>query len=375
MSANATVSKPTQATGMSLRYVLLKVHLYLGLVAAIFLVILGLTGAIIAFEPEIEHLLHSGDWYVKTGPRTLPQAELIRAAQEKFAPARVTAVHIFREANLVEEMQMTDRAVVHINPYDGSIVSRATGPSGSQRTLAKIHQIHLRLATDARSSFSSVGKAIVSYAGLVLVILVPTGFILWWRTRRASIKWSGSWFRICFDAHHAVGIYAALFLFVVAVTGVLIGFDWGEEAIYAITKSGPPDFRAKLPQSTPQPGAKPIDADRAMEIARGALPGSTVSVIQLPLGPKAAYNVHLRTEETAETVHSGVTIDQYSGQVLKVRDIRKDSPGYRLIRINRSIHTGDLLGTPTHILMSLSSLLLVAMVVTGVVIWWKKLAV
>ena len=43
--------------------------------------------------------------------------------------------------------------------------------------------------------------------------------------------------------------------------------------------------------------------------------------------------------------------------------------------VQRSIHTGDVLGTPTHIVVSLSSLLLVAMVLTGVVIWWKKLAV
>jgi uncharacterized iron-regulated membrane protein len=348
----------------------------MGLVAGIFLAILGVTGAIIAFEPEIEHLLHSGLWYVKSGPSRMPQAQLIRTTGEKFAPARVTAVHIFRESDLVEEMQMSDRAIVHVNPYDGSIVGRVTGPSGSQRTLAAIHQIHLRLATDARSSFSSVGKAIISYAGVLLVILVPTGFVLWWRTRRASIKLGGSWFRICFDAHHAVGIYAALFLFVAAITGVLIGFDWGEETIYAMTKSQPPDFRAKLPQSTPQPGATPIDADRAMEIARGAMPDSTVTVVQLPLNPKAAYNVQMRVpEETSEAVHSTVTIDQYSGQVLKVKDFKTDSQGYRWIRFNRSIHTGDVMGTPTHILMSLSSLLLVAMVVTGVVIWWKKLAV
>jgi len=74
-------------------------------------------------------------------------------------------------------------------------------------------------------------------------------------------------------------------------------------------------------------------------------------------------------------VHSTVSIDQFSGQVLKVRNFKTDSMGYRVIRFNRSIHTGDVLGTPTHIIVSLSSLLLVAMVLTGVVIWWKKLAI
>ena len=50
------------------------------------------------------------------------------------------------------------------------------------------------------------------------------------------------------------------------------------------------------------------------------------------------------------------------------------SPGYRVIRFNRSIHTGDIWGTPGHLIASVSSFLLVVMVVTGLVIWLKKLA-
>jgi uncharacterized iron-regulated membrane protein len=359
-----------------LRRIILKVHLYLGLASAIFLIILGLTGSIIAFEGDIDHWMRPSLWYAKTGPHTLPEADLVRAVQEKYGPAHVAAVQILRDPNLVQVMQMTDKSSVYVNPYDGTIQGRTSGPSGTQRALGIIHQIHLRLAPDARSAFSSAGKLIISWAGLLLVLLVPTGFILWWRTRRTSINWGGSWFRICFDAHHVIGIYAALFLFVAAVTGVLIGFDRGEETIYAMTNSGPPDFRTKPPQSTPLPGATQIDVDRAIAIARGAMPDATVSVVHFPLDPKAAYNVQMRVpEETSEAVHSLVTIDQYSGHVLKVKDFKTDSQGYRWIRFNRSIHTGDVLGTPTHILMSLSSLLLVAMAVTGVVIWWKKLAV
>ena len=361
-----------------MRNLLLKVHLYLGLVAAVFLVILGVTGAIIAFETDIDHWVHRSLWYVETRPRMLPEEDLVRAVQERFAPARVTAIQIWRQHDLVQVMQMSDRAAVYINPYDGAIRGRTTGQNRTQRTLGMIHQVHLRLAPDPRSmpTFSAVGKKIISFAGLFLVVLVPTGVILWWRTRRASIKWGGSWFRICFDAHHMIGIYAALFLFIIAVTGVMIGFDFGEEAVYSLTHSAPPVFREKQPQSTLAPGAKPIGADRAAEIARGAMPEASVAVIQLPANPKGAYNVQMRVpEETSEAVHSYVVVDQFSGQVLKVKNFKTDSMGYRVIRFNRSIHTGDVMGTPTHILMSLSSLLLVAMVITGVVIWWKKLAI
>ena len=96
----------------------------------------------------------------------------------------------------------------------------------------------------------------------------------------------------------------------------------------------------------------------------------------LPLQAAASYTVILRVpEETTGSPHSSVSVDAHSGQVLQVRDFRTDSAGFRWIRFNRSIHTGDIWGLPGHILVSLSSLLLVAMAITGCAIWWKKLAV
>lgn len=359
------------------RAVFLKIHLWLGLAAAIFLVILGLTGSIMAFEGDIDHWLHPSLWYVEVRPQALPQQELIDRVQRQFAPARVGAVQIFRQRNLAEVMQMSDRSAVLVNPYDGTALGRTTGPSSVQKTLGYIHQFHLRLAPDPRAwpSFSKVGKLIISFAGLILCLQAPIGIYLWWRAKRATIQWKASWFRTCFDAHQALGLYGVLFLFIAAFTGVLIGFDFGEEAIYAITHSSRPAF-PRPPQSTVVAGGARIGVDQALEIARQSMPDATVAGFQVPLNAKASFNVLMRIpEETSEAVHSIVTIDQYSGKVLRVQNFKADSLGYRVIRFNRSIHTGDVFGLPTHIIVSLSSLLLVAMVITGVVIWWKKLAV
>jgi uncharacterized iron-regulated membrane protein len=217
---------------------------------------------------------------------------------------------------------------------------------------------------------------VVSYAGLVLAILAPTGFLLWWRTRRTSIQWKkATWFRRCFDAHNVIGLYTGLFLWIAAFTGVLIGFEWGEQAIFAMTHSARPRFE-RPPGSTAADGAAPIGIDRAIEIARQAIPGAAVDTLVLPLGPKASYTVVLRVpEETSGSAHSSVTVDQYTGRVLQVRNFLTDSQGYRWIRFNRSIHTGDIGGLAGHIVVSISSLLLVVMAATGLVIWWKKLAV
>lgn len=359
---------------MTLRTVILKIHLYLGLLAGIFLAILGLTGSIIAFEGDIDHWLHRSRWYVTAGASPLAEGEILARVERQTAPTRVAAVQFFPQANLAQSMQLTDRSSITVNPYDGTILSRLTGPTKTQKTLGWIHQFHLRLAPDGRAAWAPAGKVIISYAGLVLCLLVPTGFVLWWRTKRASVKWTGSWFRKCFDTHRAIGIYAGLFLLISAFTGVLIGFDWGEEAIYSITHSSRPKF-ARPPQAAAAEGS-PVGVDRAMEVARQAIPAAFIDGVNLPLKPKDAFTFIMRVpEETSGSAHSGVTVDPYSGAVLQVHNFLTDSQGYRWIRFNRSIHTGDIWGLPGHIIMSLSSLLLAAMVITGFVIWWKKLAI
>ncbi len=358
---------------MTVRAVVLKIHLWLGVGTAIFLVILGLTGSVTAFENDIDHWLHPGLYYVQVHPQVLPEAELIQTVQQRFAPARVAAVHIFRQPDLAHLMQLNDRSTVLVSPYDAHILGRLAGPSTTQRIIGYIHQLHTHLVPDPRSARTAarIGGVIVQGVGLVLCLLVILGLILWWRTKRVAIKWKAPWFRICFDAHHTIGIYSALFLFIAALPGALIGRG---DLIARLTHSPGPSRFPQL-QSGIARGGTPIGVDPAERIALAVIPGTMVADVQLPLNPKDVFIVILRVpEETSESAHGYIFIDQYSGKVLRAVNFLTDDPAYRVIRFNRSIHTGDVWGSPGHILVSLSSLLLVVMVVTGLVIWLKKLA-
>ena len=359
------------------RSVILKVHLYLGLVAAVFLLILSATGTVMAFEHDIERWLAPTLWHVTVGQRPLPEEELIRIAQTAFSPARVASVQILPRADVVHVMQMTDRAAVYINPWDGTINGRIVGPTRTQQYIGYIHQLHLRLLPNPRSApaLAKPGKLVVSFAGLLLCALVPTGLILWWRSKRASIHFAGSWFRIGFDAHQAIGIYACLFLFVAAFTGVMVGFDFAEGAIYSIMRSHEPN-RPKPPQASDTNGRPLITVDTAMAVARGTVPGGVVIQVQTPANPKAVFVVQMRSpREVAVDSPIPVTVyvDPYSAVPIRVQDLFAESPGYRMVRLNRAIHTGDYWGLPGHMLTSLSSFLLGVMVITGLVIWAKKL--
>ena len=358
----------------TLKYVTLTLHLYLGLISAVFLVILGVTGAVIGFEQEIPRWLHPSLWYVKPSAKTLSQAQLVQNVEQRFAPAHVRAITFPRSPDISQVMQLPAPGAdprmamrVFVDPYSGAILGLIIGQTTDEKVLQAIHSFHLRIGME------DTGKLIISIAGLILVFEVILGLILWWRLKRATIRLKGSWFRVVFDSHNAIGIYAALFLLLAAVTGVVIGFDFMEPLIFRITHSEPLVQR-RLPSSTPLPGINPISADQALASARRAMPEGTVAGLQLPAKPKGAYVVQMRTAETSPAVHSFVVVDQYSGNVLAMQKF-KSSLGYRVIRFNRSLHTGDIFGFLGHAIMSLTSLVLVVMVVTGTIIWWKKLAI
>jgi uncharacterized iron-regulated membrane protein len=366
---------------MNVRKIVLTIHLYLGLAAGIFLTILGLTGSVMAFEGDIDHWLHPDLWYVTPGRKPLPENDMVSIAQNRFH-SRVLAVQFPRASNLAQAMQMTDGTAVYLNPYDGNVLGSKVGVTNSDRALGYIHQIHLRLVPDPRETpeLAEKGKIVVSWVGIILLLLVPTGVILWWRGKRLTVKFKATnfkipWHRVFHDSHQAIGIYAALFLIIASFTGILIGFSFGEKFFYAVTRSSPPPRQQPLP-STPVHGVTPIMADQVLDIARRTMPNATPAVMVRPLRATGAYTVLMRVpEETSEAVHSSVTIDQYSGKVLAVHNYETESTGYRWIRFNRSIHTGDIFGLASHIVVSLSSLALAAMVISGFVIWWKKLAV
>src|SRR5262249_8131761 len=84
-SANTTNVRPASDVFLSnapMRRIILKLHLVAALAAGAFLAVLGVTGAIMAFEPELDHLLHRPLWHVtpQGAPRTL--AELGDAASK-----------------------------------------------------------------------------------------------------------------------------------------------------------------------------------------------------------------------------------------------------------------------------------------------------
>jgi len=349
-----------------MRTLVRRLHLIVALGAGLFLAVFAVTGSIMAFEPELDHLLHARVSFVTPGKSPKPLADLGAAAARVVPDGRVTGYLLPVSPDLSYQVLFRGRGVF-VNQYTGEVLGiREAGPD----FLSRVHQLHLRLLIQNRAD---TGKAIMTGAGAAFLFLLLSGVYLWWPLKRVTIRTRGGGRRVWFDLHNAIGIFSLVFLLLIAMTGISIGFDDAvAPLIYRATRSAPVAMYARPPAFTVTPSGRPIGPDRAIEIAREVLPGATPISVNIP-APTAPYAVSARyPEDRTPGGRSRVYIDQYTGAVLLQEGSRTAPLGSRIITMNRAIHTGDVFGIPSKAVMSLASLAVLAQLVTGVVMWLRR---
>jgi uncharacterized iron-regulated membrane protein len=345
------------------RKILFNLHLYAALFAGAFIVVLGVTGSILAFEPEIDRLLHWKFWHVTPQGRPLSIAGTGAAVSRAFHGERVYGYYVSTSPGLSYQAEL-QRGLVYLNQYTGQVLG--VQESGMD-FLGYVHQIHLRLLL---RDDADTGKKIVSWAGVAMLFLLLSGVYLWWPYKRVTIERHESSKRFWFDVHAAAGIFSFVFLLLLTGTGLIIGFEHTTTPLlYQITgsqASHPP--RAEI---TSPPGATPITPDQAFQVARAALPGAAPFYINVP-EPREPYFVRLRyPEDLTPGGRSQVMIDPYTGKTIWAQGSRTAPAGARLVIANRAIHTGDIFGVPGKAVASLASLMAVVQVLSGALMWWR----
>ncbi len=343
-----------------MRKILLRLHLVLALAASALLLVLGSTGAVMAFEEPLHVLFHPSWHHIAPaeGPR-LPIAAVVRVVAQRYPGETIAAVY-FPNAPGRSTTVRTARRVVFVNAYSGEILGAEDGLD----VLAFIHQVHLRLVPGLRSPAvtTALGMASISLFALVL-----SGYALWWRQRRVTMSGGAGAFRRSFDLHQVGGFWSGLFLLVSSATGAALAWDAPLLARLLAASGGAPP--ARTAPSKPRPGSA-ITPERAIEIAAAALPDAAPIGISWPRADTDSYDVRMHfPEDRTPGGRSWVSVDRYGGEVLLLHSARTAPAAIRGMTLVRGLHTGDVFGTPSRILFSLSSLLLVLQTVTGLVMW------
>ena len=331
----------------------------MGLVSAAFLVILGLTGSVMAFENEWNRIVNPQ--LLKVLPQSHAVAwEDLRQGVEASEPAwRVQRMYMPAQPDDSTYVRLVSRTSartdeIYVNQYSGAILGRKR--DGNQ-LIWGIHEVHINL------SGGNLGSRFVVGASIGLLGLSLSGIVLWWPRKIFRFTGKAPFARLNFDLHRALGFWSSLAMFAFAVTGLNLHIQTGGGLFDMMEQTSSPVSLA----------GHGITADELLQTAREAVPGALAMRISF-WNDKRPVLVQMRfPEDHTPAGRTSVTLDPRTGAVKKVVSSRTAPLLYTaLVQWNREIHTGTIFGGPSKALAALLSFLLALLALSGSTIWVNK---
>ncbi|HVZ97180.1 MAG TPA: PepSY-associated TM helix domain-containing protein [Chitinophagaceae bacterium] len=364
-------------------------HLWLGLISGIIVFILGITGCLFAFQQELSDVFYKKELFIQQPENhspTLPLSVLKDSAQKVLGKDNpVTFITAYPNSNRAWEFmcyqQGDDNAFwlnktiksyqsVFVNPYDGSV----SGQINYLHDFFEIDKgIHISLLLNEK-----YGEPIVGTATLLFVILLITGFIMWypknWKKRNRDtalkIRWKAKWKRLNYDLHNVLGFYVFIIALIIAFTGLTMSFNWFRNLVYVVASASitPPDFKTYNSDTTAHIHA--VNAmDKAFEKSKQIYPAATRFGIVVPSSKTDPINVTAYHTKDVYYNDDNLYFDQSNGKLLGKQLYKKQNNGVKILAMNYDIHIGAVGGLAGKIIAFLVSLVCASLPVTGFIIW------
>lgn len=361
------------------RRIWLSIHLYLGLSIGALLVLLGLTGSILVFYLEIDQFLNP---HIEptTVPYELPSQQAIVDALQQAHPSRQAPWRI--EQPLHADWPIMARYYTPVESVDKTFaplmltVDPLTLEVTSSRfwgdyAMTWIYDLHYTLLLE------KPGKIIIGISGLISLVSFISGIWLWWpgwaRLKSAlKLQLRSGKARLNYDLHVFAGSYGLLFLLILSLTGAALALP---DQMAMVVR--PFSELAKAPNITLNQAetGSPIDADQAVNIARKQFPEAELRWVETPgVNNQKAWRIALyqKGEPSRRFPRTQVWIDPATGEVLAVRDTRKDQSGDVLLHWLHPLHNGEVLGMTGRVLVFIAGLLPLLLFSTGIIRWLQK---
>jgi len=194
-----------------------------------------------------------------------------------------------------------------------------------------------------------------------------------------EIKWKANWKRVNHDLHNSLAFYALFFLLLMGLTGPQWSFEWYRNGMQKTLgtykpKEAPKEkpIKSKLYSGTAV--IKSLSIADYIDEADKTLVYEGNYTITLPADSTAAAVItKTKLGFFAPAAGDRLTLDQYSGKVLKLDIFKKKPFNERVAGSIKAIHVGNVYGTFTKLLYFLACLIATSLPVTGTMIWLNKM--
>ena len=354
----------------SVKASLRRVHRYIALALAVLWVSQALTGLVMVFRWELSDAAVAG-----------PDAALDVDA----LGARIAAINAGPTGQTVYQLYATGGKAGRFDLYvrdqaDDADIVRIDGTGNVLRTLPYGRDyanggVIQAAATLHQTLFAGdTGKLIIGLSGVFLLGSIVMGVVLAWPAR--ARQWRSALLPQAakpgavrrYAWHRAAGLWLAVPAMVFITTGALMTIEHSLERWLGQDVT-PPELSA-----APALTESVIGPAQAIKIALGRFPSAELSGAALPSSDSPWYRIRVRQPQEWRRVYGTtvVYVAAADGRVLLEQDALRAPTARSFLSNLYPIHTGEVGGLPGRLVALSVGAWLLAMLVLGLGLWWKR---
>jgi uncharacterized iron-regulated membrane protein len=352
------------------RRMLFQIHLWAGILLSLYLAVIGITGSLLVFEDEFTAMLLPHPAAASAPARPPALAAMIATAERSVLSSRAIFISFPEARQLCYRVWLKDRAghqaIAVLDPATGVLLARQ-----GRTWIEWVHDLHIYLL------LGPSGLIVNGVGAAVLLLLAATGLILWWPgvarwSRALKVRVRGSWRRINFDLHSAIGFWTLGIVLWWAVSGVY--FAWPVQVGRVVGA-----FSAlqgmRSPHLPPEPASQAKAALEPMvKAVQTETPGGFVSGIALAPPQDGNVIVYVDRGEPGDFSHRDIHyFSAVTGKLVATWHYGQNrSAGDWILWAMHPLHFGTLWGLGPKILWALLGMSLPALTVTGLLMYWNR---
>lgn len=368
---------------MKTRPALLLWHRWFSLFAAVWLLILAITGSLMVWSDEIDGWLNPDLRHVAVTGDPLPVQALVDQLEGAYPGHHVDYMMLPSDSGnsvltfIAPNGPTPDDYVLkqtYVDPYTGRILGqRVFGEAGldGRRIMQFLYQLHMDLSLGPWGYWFFGLIALLWMIDHVISMILSFPNPARWR-QSFLMRWKTGGYRFTFDLHRAGGLWLLPLTFMFALTGW--SMTWNGEFRTVVSQfSSITGFPVEQMPVKPQPQfTTRLSVDSAIAIAEGRPGTGKVSAISWHPDKHVWW---LRSFDARDIDSGGrrwTVVDYTSGKVLADRHQTEGTSGDAFTAWMFPLHSGEAFGLAGRIIVSLSGLALAVIIVTGLLIWNRK---
>lgn len=360
-----------------LRRLLFWLHLAAGVAAGLVIVVMSLTGVLLAFERQVVAWADGCRVTPPAQARRLPVEALAARARQARPGGTLTSITLASAPDAPAAFAFGREQTLFLDPYSGAVLGE--GSRSTRAAFAWITAWHRSLGAAGESR--AVGRALTGASNLAFAVIVVSGLYLWWPRRLQGPHLRGALaFRRGlagrardFNWHNVVGFWTALPLLAICLSAVPLSYPSAARWLDP-SRRGPAPEPPGRGATLPREAVALAGVDRLFALAEERAPDWRTLGLRLPPRRDEPWTVAIDASPLGVRPdrRARLTARIDTGEVVRFESYAAQAPGARALSWMRWLHTGEAFGWPAQLLAALVSAGAVLLGYTGLALAWRR---